>query len=932
MQRRIGTVGTDVAGTPAASHTGMQRTWIIGAAIIALAVAAYLGFSRGGESKGSSEPVATDPSPAPTAPAQAHSETSGPDRQQVAAQLQMDADPIGSLRLEGVVLDDADDPVAGAVVYVDARPPRTATTGADGSFGFDALVGRRYTLRARAGDQVGGPLVLELTDSSDPAVIRLRAGGVMEITVVSRDGARPISGATIGVEELRDLTAATDAEGKASLRGVPIGWGMLVVRASGYATSRTPFRVPEAAAAALRQRIELEPGIAIRGLVIDEGGKPVGGARVVARANAAPWEPVDVLGQGVTTDRAGRFTIEALSAGSYRFLAVHDEYAPGSSELVAISESSQPEVRIGVVRGAVVAGRVFDAAGAPAAWARVSLTTAAGQRSDWGGGTQRMIVAGERGEFRIRGLARAEVSVYASTASASSDIVSIDLRTRAESNLELRLTVLGTIAGTVLDEAGQPIAEAQVMAQPDFWSGQAAENIMVRGASFGTTDGGGRFSIAGLAPGRYLLRASRTDLAADRGLAKPVGADVGDTAVQIVLATEGSIRGTVRLADGGAPSVASVALAGGGVVPAVKGAFVVDAVPPGTYDVTVRGIDFPDKVLRDVKVAAGKPTELGTIVVDRGRAVFGRVVDAAGSPVPGARVALARQLIGDGANLVTALDESTGQQIGLRRAVSDADGRYRINGIGDEPLALAAEHPEHGGSLAAQVPRGTVDVPIDLPLVPLGAVFGTVTVNKEPASSVSIVVTAVGGARQVRVAESGIDGTFAIEGVPAGEHKVAAMLGAAGTASMASTQVMVVAGQRVEVALDIPAGDITLEVVISGKDGATVDAAQVFVFDNPALSARTGGDLNRLFLSESAAGASKMAFSTGGHPARFADVSAGDRTLCAVPITGDLNDPVFAERLQRDVDRIAVYCSPLTIAPSPATQAHSLPLPAMRFL
>ncbi|HUH04557.1 MAG TPA: carboxypeptidase-like regulatory domain-containing protein [Kofleriaceae bacterium] len=909
----------------------MQRTWIVGAGIIALGAVAYLGFGRDPGSKGSSAPVATDAAPAPPAPAR--SQTSGPDRQQVAAQLQMDADPIGSLRLEGVVLDDADDPVAGAMVYLDARPPRTTTSGADGSFGFDALVGRRYALRARAGAEVGGPLVVELTETSDPAVIRLRAGGIMEISVVSRDGAGPISGATVGVEELRDLIATTDGDGVASLRGVPIGWGMLVVRAPGFATSRTPFRVPETPGAPLHQRIELEPGIAVRGVVVDEGGKPVAGARVVARANAAPWEPVDILGQGVATDRAGRFAIEALSAGSYRFLAVHDDYAPGSSELVAISESSQPEVRIGVVRGAVVAGRVFDAAGAPAAWARVTLTTSAGQLSDWGGGTQRKVVAGEAGEFRIRGLARSEISVYASTASASSDIVTLDLRARAETlDLELRLTVLGAIAGTVLDEAGQPIAEAQVVAQPDFWSGHAAESFTVRGASFGTTDGGGRFSIGGLAPGRYLLRASRTDLAADRGLAKPVGAEVGDTAVRIVLATEGSIRGTIRLADGGAPSVASVALAGGGAAPAVEGRFVIDAVPPGTYDVTVRGIDFPDKVLPDVEVEAGKPTELGTIVVDRGRAVFGRVLDAGGSPVAGARVALARQLIGDGANLVTALDETTEQQLGLRRAVSDAAGRYRIGGIGDEPLALAAEHPEHGGSLAAQVPRGTTDVPIDLALLPLGAVFGSVTVNHQPASSVSIVVTGVGGAQQVRVGESGLDGTFAIEGIPAGEHKVAAMLGAAGTASMASAQAMVVAGQRVEVTLDIPAGDITLEVAIAGKDGARVDAAQVFVFDNPALSARTGGDLNRLFLSESEAGASKMAFSTGGQPARFEAVSAGKRTLCAVPITGDLNDPVFAERLQRDVDRIAVYCSPLTIAPAPASQTHPLALPEMSFL
>src|SRR6188472_2736951 len=57
----------------------------------------------------------------------------------------VDDDPAGVLRLEGLVLDADEKPVGGATVVVSANPSRVATTDADGSFGFDKLVGRSYT-------------------------------------------------------------------------------------------------------------------------------------------------------------------------------------------------------------------------------------------------------------------------------------------------------------------------------------------------------------------------------------------------------------------------------------------------------------------------------------------------------------------------------------------------------------------------------------------------------------------------------------------------------------------------------------------------------------------------------------------------------------------------------------------------------------------
>ena len=77
-----------------------------------------------------------------------------------------------------------------------ANPPRTATTEADGGFAFDALVGRPYTLVARATQGIAGPVTARLTEKSDPVVLHLRPGAKVTVSVVGGDG-KPIDGATV---------------------------------------------------------------------------------------------------------------------------------------------------------------------------------------------------------------------------------------------------------------------------------------------------------------------------------------------------------------------------------------------------------------------------------------------------------------------------------------------------------------------------------------------------------------------------------------------------------------------------------------------------------------------------------------------------------------------------------------------------------------
>lgn len=72
-----------------------------------------------------------------------------------------------------------------------------------------------------------------------------------------------------------------------------------------------------------------------------------------------------------------------------------------------------------------------------------------------------------------------------------------------------------------------------------------------------------------------------------------------------------------------------------------------------------------------------------------------------------------------------------------------------------------------------------------------------------------------------------------------------------------------------------------------------------------------------------------MAFAAGGKKAQFAKIRPGQYSICSVPITGNMNDPLFAKRLQAFAEKLKVYCQPHEVARAPLEQSLTLALPAM---
>jgi uncharacterized GH25 family protein len=909
-----------------------RRILIAAAVLVAAALAVFLWLRKGGDD-GEGAKKAEKPG-APAGPKRVGSENSdGKGQLPTAVPVAMDNDPVGDLRLEGQVLGPDDQPVGGALVMLGSVPPRTATSEKDGSFEFDKLVGRTYALSARSGDLVGGPVMHNLRESSDPVVIRLAPGASVEVTVVSAASGKPIAGAAVDAgdgDEAGGPSATTDSAGIALLKGIAAGsYAVIHARASGHAPGNALVRVPSAAGSKGSARIELKAGAPVSGVVVDEKGSPIAGAQVAARDVSLPWDLPDERDLA-TTDDKGQFTIKAVAAGTYRFAATHKEHAPGSSEPVSLDGANKKDdVRITLKAGGIAAGKVVDAGGAPVPWATVRIGSARGPLQMQDAAT-RQVIADKQGAFEVKGLARGALLAIALSETASSQSVKFDLGAASEKrDLVLKLDVTGSIAGLVVDGSGEPVAEAQVAAYPDFFSGEVGEDFTLRGPTVDTTDGGGRFTLRGLPVGNYRLFASRGGIGQNPFAREGTKAKTGAQDVKLVLLADGGVKGKVAFEDGSVPALFTVSAGDGAGVPVANkdGSFELPSIAPGAHDIAIRGPEFAETFVRGVEVASGQVKDVGSVKVKRGRNVSGKVVGPGGKPVAGATVVLGKQLFGDGKSLSSSAVSGFEEQMGLRRTTTDGDGRYTLRGIGDKELLIAAEHEAQGRSLASAVPPGKDSVTIDLELAGVGSVTGKVRAGGKPASAAQVIATASKAAKQNIMVTTGDDGIYTIERLAAGPYKIAAMMGGGLGGTMASRNVEIKAGQKATLDIDITVGEITLAVAIQ-PTGGVVNSAQIFLFDG-AVSVTNAKALQEKFLAASDGGGAQIKFWMGGDPVKFEKVAPGKKSVCVIPITGDLADATFRQRLQENTEALKVYCKPTEVAASPPAQSYTAAVPPM---
>lgn len=892
-----------------------RRGGLIALAAIALGLGVAGKVILGSRSSGPASPTAAGPPAALPAPVRSPAELAEAEQVMAAAAL------TGRLRLEGQVIDADEAPVEGAIVSLAGTPPLKVTSEADGGFVFDGVRAGRHLLVASAGELYGGPVRVVLGEQSEPVILRLRAGTAVEVAVIDGRSSAPVAGAAVELRGLAGFEGATGADGLAALAGVAPGAYTLVVRAAGLGVHRAELTVPPQAGR-LRHQVTLLPGHRVTGRVRAPDGQPIAGALVFAESATGLAAPrVDPLRDGATTGADGEFVLDSVPLGSHRFTARHPGWAPGSSAPVLVDGTTERRVDITLEPGAALAGTVVDAGGQPVENALVRVSQA-GQ----GGFRPRAweATADQAGRFTLTGLPRARLRAEARSALAASQPVDVDLRRpphRAE--LQLRLAVDGVIAGHVVDPAGEPLAEVQVVALPDLGTAASAEGLAGRTA-VDVTDAGGGFRLGGLAPGEYQLRATRNGSAASRDLygRQGVTAKVGQQDVRIVLAADGGVRGVVEFADGGAPPMFLVKT--GVVAPTPfagdDGEFALADVAPGVITLTISGPSFDPTVVRDVTIEPGKVTDVGTITLRKGRTLSGRVITSAGQPVAGAQVFAGYRVVGDGAEL-TMQAWGPGGSGETKQVTSGADGSFTIRGTGFRELALIADHPQAGRSRSVKVPASRESVSVDLVLEPTGAIEGRVSRGGQPVEAILVNAYPQAMAHSSNfVVRSGPAGDYRIDRVTAGDYVVTAMAGSSPLSGISSqgVPVTVAPGQTARADLTLPETPVTLEVAVLRPDRTHVPMAEVMVVGG-SFAATTAKQVHDR-AAEQAGVFYSFNIIYDGRPARVKQLNPGEHTACAIPFPDGIERrdvAVIMQYVDDHIDTLPAFCVPVMVTEQP---------------
>ncbi|MDB4953159.1 MAG: hypothetical protein JWO36_728, partial [Myxococcales bacterium] len=845
-------------------------------AAVVLGIFAFAWWRHAGSVSSSQSPSAATKPGAQRQPSEPR-----PEREAPAAPVLVDDDPRGTLRLEGQVLDADEHPVAGAIVVLGSNPSRTTTTEQDGGFAFDALIGRPYTLVARATQGIAGPITAKLTEKSDPVVLHLRPAAHVTVTVAGVDG-KPIDGATVELRGI-DTQRTTTKAGIATFATVVPGGYQVAAWADKMAHAMTWIQV---SAGDTTTKLTLSAGAAVSGRVVDDHGNPVEGARVTYHG-ASDWsQQADERYDAITTTKDGSFRFAAMPGGSFRFVAAHDQFAPGTSSLVTLDGTSEHTgLVITVSAGATVRGRVVDATKQPlpSARVRIGISSRRGMIFE----PPRQAYTDAKGVFEIKGLPKRELAAVAMHESGASQTATVDATLGDVGDVTLVVDVTGSISGIVVDPQGQPVDAVQVSAGPNFRDQRATSDFTqwrLRGFPQDLTDPSGHFTLTGLAQGSYSITAVRAH-AASRGRAgatEGVVAETGTKDLKIVLAPEGGVKGKVAFADGSTPAAFTVSVGMTQQSFLGDGTFELDALPPQKYELSVRGPSFQTRVV-EVVVESGKTADAGTITVAKGRILAGTVV-ADGQPVAGATVYAGRMLFGNGTSN-SANFGPMGQ--GTKQATTEADGSFSLAGFNDGDLAITAEHPAIGRSKAMRIPTDLSNQgELVLELQKFGALSGVLRQAGKPAEGILVSCQSSTTPGAIYGVASGADGAYRYDRLAPDTYKVSATVGMPMMGmKFYSKEIVVPPGKEVTIDLAVEPGTVTLQVQPVPKAGK-LGVASVWVASGN-VSARTATELS-VRMAASGQGASQWVIIRAGEPARIAELTPGNYSACVVPFPAEV--------------------------------------------
>jgi protocatechuate 3,4-dioxygenase beta subunit len=647
---------------------------------------------------------------------------------------------LGSASLAGSVVSDGQ-PLRFARVRPVLAPPHdglAVRTKKDGTWRIEGLSAGAHELRtslagyrsrsvtapAIAGEQHADVPPIELQKaraSTDAIEVRVTdmfgrpmPGAQVLATTMAWDLHLNMGPELVGVPGVHARSGTTDENGRITLGPLVAANYNVVAQVPGY----VPGAVSNVVVAEGRTRhvaLKMREGLSLQGVVEDMEGKPVAGAIVSGLA-----VPAFSTAPGTRSNADGTFLLDGLRKSNYMVFAFHETIG----EVQSNADVPGGPVKLTLKGSGLIKGTVRRADGTP---------VAGGKIRPFGAGPFRYVYSmqspiQEDGTYAVH-VATGDWLLRAQAADGGlSEDLAVSVAAGETKELDIVVPTTGVVRGTVMDEAGQHIANAEVFVMKGGMPETPSREQYAR------TNADGAFEVSGLPIGAISLHVRHPEYRDEVLEFTPGPADsVREVSVRMVRGAR--ITGRVSDPNGNGVEGEQVNLMitfmeARTTFTDENGAFELLAVKPGTYMMTTGPFEQGARGLRKSGITVG---EAGVVDVQFQSALAaGRItgtVTIGGEPAVGVTVTV-RDARGEEAQQMTKTDET---------------GTYLVDGVEFGRVQVTAETSGGlRGAEATTVAEGDAPTRLDVTIGSAVVRGRAVDENGEPVSGAWTNVEAVG--------------------------------------------------------------------------------------------------------------------------------------------------------------------------------------------